>query len=53
MFGFRRSGNFDQSEYMRGMANAFLIAWNVIAEPYGKEVVFFEAPVAGQNKGQE
>lgn len=33
-------GNYDVNEYMRGMANGLLLAWNTIAEPYGKEVPF-------------
>ena len=35
-------GNYDQSEYMRGMANGLLLAWYIIREPYGKEVPYFE-----------
>lgn len=37
-------GNFDQGEYMRGMANGLLIAWYTIREPYGAEVPFFDPP---------
>lgn len=37
-------GNYDVDEYMRGMANGLLLAWNTIVEPYGKDVKFFEPP---------
>lgn len=37
-------GNYDQGEYMRGMANGLLLAWNIIREPYGAEVPYFETP---------
>lgn len=37
-------GNFDQGEYMRGMANGLLLAWNIMGEPYGTEVIYKEAP---------
>ncbi len=32
------------NDYMRGMANAFLIAWNIMGEPYGAEVNFINPP---------
>lgn len=32
--------NWQCSEYMRGMANGLLLAWSIIAEPYGKDVPF-------------
>lgn len=38
--------------YMRGMANAFLIAWNIMAEPYGEEVEFIEAPKSAVDNGE-
>ncbi len=34
-------GNWDVDEYMRGMANGLMLAWNIIAEPYGAEVPYF------------
>ncbi len=37
-------GNFDQGEYMRGMANGLLLAWSIIREPYGAEVPYFNSP---------
>ena len=37
-------GNYDVDEYMRGMANGLLLAWNIIREPYGTAVPFFEVP---------
>jgi hypothetical protein len=37
------TGNYDVSEYMRGMANGLLLAWYIMREPYGKEVPYFEA----------
>ena len=39
-------GNFDQGEYMRGMANGLLLAWYIIREPYGDHVPYFE-PMKG------
>jgi hypothetical protein len=30
-------GNYDTSEYMRGMANGLLLAWSIVVEPYGTE----------------
>lgn len=33
-------GNWNCDEYMRGMANGLLLAYNTIAEPYGKDVLF-------------
>lgn len=39
-------GNYDHSEYMRGMANGLLLAWNIIREPYGKEVSYFDSDIA-------
>ncbi len=33
-------GNFDQSEYMRGMANGLILAWHIIREPYGSDVPY-------------
>ena len=38
------NGNYDQDEYLRGMANGLLLAWYAIREPYGAEVPFIEAP---------
>ena len=35
-------GNYDQSDYMRGMANGLLLAWFIIREPYGAVVPYFE-----------
>jgi hypothetical protein len=35
-------GNFDQGEYMRGMANGLLLAWYIMREPYGAEVPYFD-----------
>lgn len=37
-------GNFDVNEYMRGMANGLLLAWSIMAKPYGSEVPYKEAP---------
>lgn len=34
-------GNFNQNEYMRGMANGLLLAWYVMREPYGKEIPYY------------
>lgn len=39
-------GNYDTSEYMRGMANGLLLAWHIIREPYGSTVPYFEEPAA-------
>ena len=36
-------GNYDHSEYMRGMANGLLLAWHIIREPYGAEVPYLKA----------
>jgi hypothetical protein len=38
-------GNYDTSEYMRGMANGLLLAWHILIEPYGTEVPYFEENV--------
>jgi hypothetical protein len=38
-------GNYDTSEYMRGMANGLLLAWNIVVEPYGTEVPYFNEDV--------
>lgn len=37
-------GNGDANEYMRGMANGLLLAWTIMAEPYGKEVPYLTGP---------
>lgn len=29
-----------ENDYMRGMANGLLLAWNIIREPYGVDVPF-------------
>jgi len=34
-------GNWDNDNYMTGMANGLLLAWNIIAEPYGAEINYF------------
>lgn len=39
-------GNHDVDDYMRGMANGLLLAWYIMAEPYGKEVPYFNNPIA-------
>lgn len=31
-------------DYMRGMANGLLMAWSIMAEPYGEDVQFIESP---------
>lgn len=35
-------GNYDYDDYMRGMANGLLLAWNIIREPYGTKINYFE-----------
>jgi hypothetical protein len=35
-------GNYDQGHYMRGMANGLMLAWHIIAEPYGSNVLMFD-----------
>lgn len=37
-------GNYDANEYMRGVANGLLLAWNIIREPYGEDIPYFEDP---------
>lgn len=44
------TGNFDQGEYMRGMANGLMLAWYILREPYGKEVPYFDAPESETEK---
>jgi len=39
-----QAGTWDQDEYMRGMANGLLLAWNIMREPYGAEVPYKERP---------
>lgn len=34
-------GNWDQDEYMRGMANGLSLAWNILMMPYGHEPQLF------------
>ena len=36
-------------EYMRGMANGLLLAWNTMAEPYDDEVKFIELLSSSQS----
>ena len=44
------TGNADQGEYMRGMANGLLLAWHIIVEPYGKEITYFDPPTGVEGK---
>jgi hypothetical protein len=37
-------GNYDQGEYMLGMANGLLLAWNIMREPYGADITYLELP---------
>ena len=43
-------GNYDYDEYMRGMANGLLLAWNILMEPYDTDVKFKEKEK--QNEGK-
>ncbi len=36
-------GNFDQNEYMRGMANGLLLAWYIMREPYGADIPYLKS----------
>jgi hypothetical protein len=36
------AGNYDQGEYMRGMANGLLLAWYIMREPYGADVPYLD-----------
>lgn len=38
-------GNYDVDHYMRGMANGLLLAWTIMAEPYGASTPFFHPEV--------
>lgn len=38
-----QTGNYDENEYLRGLANGLMLAYYIMAEPYGKEVPFFES----------
>lgn len=46
-------GNWDVNEYMRGMANGLMLAWNIIAEPYGAEVPYFNNKLEQMKKEKE
>lgn len=35
-------GNYDVGDYYRGLANGLLLAWNIIREPYGKDVPYLD-----------